>query len=96
MTEGGEIFVGAKPFTNYVTAAIIQLQSGGNEIVIKARGRWIKKAVDLAEYLKNKLQLGLEIDKIEIGSEEVVGKTKDGKEVKKRVSTITIVLKRKQ
>ena len=92
MAEGGEIFIGAKPFMNYVTAAIIQLQSGTKEIVIKARGRWIKKAVDVAEYLRNKVMPDLKIKTIDIGSETVKGKNREGKEVEKRVSTITIIL----
>ncbi|MEF8833164.1 MAG: DNA-binding protein Alba [Candidatus Thermoplasmatota archaeon] len=43
------IFVGSKETMNYVQAVMTQFNSGSDEVVIKARGRAISKAVDVAE-----------------------------------------------
>ncbi|MEM0043329.1 MAG: DNA-binding protein Alba [Sulfolobales archaeon] len=81
------VLVGKKPVMNYVLA-ILQMNSQGlTSIIIKARGRAIKKAVDAVEILRQRfLRDRIEIKKIEIGSDQV--KTQDGRIV--RVSTIEI------
>ena len=44
------IFIGNKPFMNYVTAVVMQFTSQrSNEVVVKARGKFISRAVDVAE-----------------------------------------------
>jgi len=63
-----------------------------DEVVIKARGKFISRAVDIAEVSSKRfLDETVEVTKIEIGSEEF--KNKDNKDV--RVSFIEITLKKK-
>lgn len=65
---------------------------GAKEIVIKARGKFISRAVDVAEVAgKRFLENTVEITDIKIDSEEF--ENKEGKQV--RVSTIEITLTKK-
>ena len=57
---------------------------------MKARGRAISSAVDVAEVTRNRFMDNLNVENIEIGTEELEGH--EGQ--KRNVSTITIVLKR--
>lgn len=43
------IFVGTKPVMNYCLAVVTQFNSGADEVIIKARGKSIVRAVDTAE-----------------------------------------------
>jgi len=87
------IFVGDKPFMNYVTGVVMQLTTqNADEVIIKARGKFISKAVDITEVAKNRfLENQVEVSEIKIDSEDF--KNKEGKEI--RVSTIEITLKKK-
>ena len=40
------IFVGTKPVMNYCLAVVTQFNSGADEVIIKARGKSIVRAVD--------------------------------------------------
>jgi len=65
---------------------------GAKEIAIKARGKFISRAVDVAEVsVKRFLENTIEMGKISIDSEEF--ENKEGKQV--RVSTIEIKLTKK-
>ena len=88
------IFVGMKPFMNYVTAVVMQFTTKQtDEVIIKARGKLISRAVDIAEVaMKRFLKDQVEIKDITIDSEEF--ENKEGKQV--RVSTIEVTLKRKE
>jgi len=89
-----EVYVGKKPFMNYVTAVVMQFTQGANEVVIKARGRNISRAVDVAEMVRKKFLVGqVDVAEVKIDSDEVVDPS-TGK--KKRVSTIEIKLVKKQ
>ena len=85
------IFVGIKPFMNYVTGVVMQFQSKGqNEVIVSARGKFISKAVDVVEvarrtFLKDE---DIKIDNIGINSEQF--ENKEGKRI--FVSTIEIRL----
>jgi DNA-binding protein len=83
-----EVYIGSKPVTSYVLAAMTAMNSDGT-VVLKARGRAISRAVDVAEVLRNRYVQGLVVKGISIGTEEVEDK-KSGE--KTRVSTIEIVL----
>ncbi len=88
------IFVGGtKPFMNYVTAVVMQFTTkNAHEIVIKARGKFISRAVDLAEVATKRFLDGqVEVSRIFINSEEFTNK--EGRQV--RVSTIEITLNKK-
>ena len=88
------IFIGGKPFMNYVTAVVMQFTTkNSEEVVIKARGKFISRAVDVAEVAcKRFLESKIEIIDINIDSEEF--ENKEGKQV--RVSTMEITLKRNE
>jgi len=92
MTDNS-IFIWNKPFMNYVTAVVMQFTTKeAKEVIIKARGKFISRAVDVSEVATKRFLTGqIEVVKISIDSEEF--KNKEDKEV--RVSTIEIILKKK-
>jgi len=86
------VLVGKKPVMNYVLATLTLLNQGVNEVVIKARGRAISKAVDTVEIVRKRFLPGkVDIKDIKIDSQVVQGP--DGRQ--SRVSTIEIVLLKK-
>lgn len=93
MEKDNKIFIGNKPFMNYVTGVIMQFTTQeADEVIIKSRGKFISRAVDVAEVTMNKfLKDTIEIKEVKINSEDFTNK--EGKEV--RVSTIDIILKKK-
>ncbi len=83
-----EIFVGKKPLMAYVTASLVQLANEPN-VVIKARGMSITKAVDVAQIIIKRMDtLGYEIGDVKLGSEQM--QSEDGRT--RNVSTIEIGL----
>ena len=85
------IFIGTKPFMNYVTGVVMQFTTkDSKEVVIKARGNFISRAVNVAEVVRKKFlkEKNLQIKEVKIDSEEL--KNKDGKKI--NVSTIEITL----
>ena len=92
-TESNIIFVGNKPPMNYVTAIMAVLNSGSfTEVVLKARGNAISRAVDAAEITRNRFMTNMEVKKIDIGTEAVTNE--DGR--KSNVSSIEICLAMKK
>ena len=88
--EDNSIYIGRKNTMSYVLACITAVQSGAKELIIKARGRAITKAVDVAEICRNRfMKEQVTLDKIEIGTQEVQSKTQGTFSV----STIEITLK---
>ncbi|MAF99125.1 MAG: DNA-binding protein Alba [Nanoarchaeota archaeon] len=87
------VFIGNRPFMNYVTGVVMQFTTKGfDEVIIKARGRFISRAVDVAEVsAKRFLDESVEVKNIIIDSEEF--KSREGRTV--RVSNIEITLKKK-
>ena len=85
------VYIGTKPFMNYVTSVVIQFTTRNrNEVTIKARGKFISRAVDVAEVVKKRFlkDQSIKIKGIKIDSEEF--ENKEGKKV--NVSTIEIIL----
>jgi len=94
MTEKDNvIFVGGKPFMNYVTGVVMQFTTqNADEVIIKARGKFISRAVDIVEVVTKRFMEGqIGIKDIKIDSEEF--KNDEGRQV--RVSTIEVALLRK-
>ena len=93
MTDENTVFIGSKSFMNYVTAVVMQFTTkGAPEVAIKARGKFISRAVDVAEVASKRFLLNqVEIKDIKVDSEQFTNK--EGKQV--RVSTIEITLKKK-
>ena len=88
--EKNTVFIGNKPSMSYVMAVLFQLQQGSKELVLKARGRAISRAVDVAEISRRRfMKDDLKIKKIEIGT-ETVGEKED----QRNVSTIEVTLER--
>ena len=87
------VFIGSKPFMNYVTGVVMQFTTqAADEVIVKARGKFISRAVDVAEVsTKRFLEGAICINDIRIDSEGF--QNRDGKDV--RVSTIEIALRRK-
>jgi DNA-binding protein len=82
------VFIGKKPTMSYVLAVITQFTSGQKEVHIKARGKSISRAVDVAQVIQRRFMPDVKIKRIDLGTEEreVEGKGKVN------VSTIDIVL----
>ncbi|NHV45244.1 MAG: DNA-binding protein Alba [Candidatus Methanomethylicota archaeon] len=91
MSNDSEILIGKKPQMSYVLACITAFHKGIDEIIIKARGRSISKAVDVAQIVRKKFMPDVIIKDITIGTDEI--KLEETQEVKK-VSSINIVLRR--
>jgi len=87
----GIVYIGNKPTMSYVLAIITSLSSSNaKEITLKARGRAITTAVDVAEITKNRFLKDLKVNKIEIGTEEMA--PREGENRSRMVSTIEITL----
>lgn len=86
------VLVGEKLFMQYVTAVVMQFTTlNSNEVVIKARGKFIAKAVDIAEVARKRfLENKIYVERVLIDSEDF--KNKECKQI--RVSTIEIYLKK--
>ena len=88
MAEENTVYIGKKGTMSYVLAVVTQLNQGSKDVNIKARGRAISRAVDVAEIVKNKFVTDIKIKKIGISTEEIP--TTEGNPLK--VSAIEINL----
>ena len=85
------VFIGNKPPMSYVMAVMTGLSSGAiTEITLKARGRAITTAVDVAEITSNRFIKELAVTSIGIGTEEMP--PREGENRSRSVSTIEIKL----
>lgn len=73
---------------NYVLAVVTQMNNGTPEVTLKARGKAISRAVDVAEIVRNKFILDAELESINISTEEV----KNNEGTTSNVSAIEILL----
>ena len=94
MNEDNSIFIGGKPFMNYVTGVVMQFTTkGADEVIVKARGKFISRAVDVAEVATKRFLEGTaSVKTVTINSEEF--ENKEGRKV--RVSTIEVLLVKKK
>ena len=88
--DENSIFVGNKPFMNYVTGVVMQFTTkNASEVVVKARGKFISRAVDIVEVASKRfLQGNVTVKDIKLNSEEF--QNTEGRTV--RVSTIEITV----
>ena len=87
------IYVGNKPPMNYVTVIMALLNSRNfTEVVLKARGNAISRAVDVTEITHNRFLTNAEVKNINIGTEAVTNE--DGR--KSNISSIEISLAMKK
>jgi DNA-binding protein len=89
--EENYVLVGQKPVMRYVLACLTSFNTGVKKVVVKARGRAISKAVDTAELLRRAFLKDVEIEKIEIGTEQLSRPDRP----MSNVSTMEIVLAKK-
>ncbi len=90
-SDENTLFIGKKNATAYTLVCVTIFNKGLDTCVIRARGRSISRAVDVAEIVRKKfLTNAVDIAGIKIGSEEV-----EGQNGTRTVSTIDIVLKKK-
>ncbi len=71
-TDENTIFVGSTPPMSYVLAVVTQFNtSGSDEVMLKARGRAISRAVDAAEIVRNRFVTDATVKEIIIGTESL-------------------------
>jgi DNA-binding protein len=83
-----DVIIGGKPTMNYVVACLTLFNAGSKRVSIKARGQRISHAIDTVELLRRAFVKDLNIQSIEIGSQEFIR----GDGVNSRVSTIEITI----
>src|SRR2546425_12071972 len=83
------ILIGKKPIMAYATAVMMHYNTGAKKLTLKARGRAISTAVDVAEAVNNRFFQGGLSKHVNLGT-EIVG---DGQDAR-NVSTIEIILER--
>lgn len=89
--EDNIIFIGIKPFMNYVTGVVMQFKNKHQEeVIVSARGKFTSKAIDVVEVAKRNFlkDENVQIKDIKISSEAF--ENKEGKRI--HVSTIEIHL----
>ena len=87
------VFIGGKPFMNYVNGVVMQFTTNNaDKVTIKSRGKFISKAVDVADVSRKKILVNenISVGAVKIGSEEF--ENKEGKTV--NVSILEITLKK--
>ena len=89
MAELSIIYVGKKPTMNYVLAIVTQFNNNVEQITIKARGKSISKAFDIAEITKHKFIKELKYQSIKLDTEVM-----EGERGQSNVSSIEILLTR--
>ncbi len=87
MTEDNVVYIGTKPVMNYVLAVVTQFNNGAKEVTIKARGKAISRAVDVAEVTRNRFLAESDVKNIRIATEKVASD-----KGKSNVSTMEIVM----
>jgi len=66
------IYIGNKPPMSYVLAVVTEFKRDNtDEVIIKARGRAISRAVDTAEIVRNRFVTEAVVSEINIGTESV-------------------------
>ena len=89
MERSNTVFIGKKPVLNYVLACMTLFKSGHEEVVIKARGRSISRAVDTVEVLRSRFMPNIEVLDIQIGTESLESEDRGPT----NVSTIDVYIK---
>ena len=91
-TEPNVIYVGNKPPMNYVMAVITGFNmSNSTDVTLKARGRAISTAVDVAEIIRNRFFKDAKVQAISIGTEQITPREGGNP---RNVSTMEISLKK--
>ena len=92
MPENNAVLIGNKPVMNYVLACITLFHSGSKEVKVKARGKAISRAIDVAEAVRRRFLPDVKVKKVGIGTDQMEGREENGNLT--NVSTIEITLQR--
>ncbi|HLN44771.1 MAG TPA: DNA-binding protein Alba [Candidatus Sulfotelmatobacter sp.] len=92
MPENNAVLIGNKPVMNYVLACITLFHSGTREVKVKARGKAISRAIDVAEVVRRRFLPDVKIKKVNIGTDQLLGRDESGNST--NVSSIEIILQR--
>ncbi|MBC5792997.1 MAG: DNA-binding protein Alba [Nanohaloarchaea archaeon] len=86
--DDNTVYVGSKPAMSYVLAVVTQFSEGHETVHVKARGKAISRAVDVAEMVQSKFEEEADVDDIAIDTDQI--ETDEGDEL--NVSSIQIDL----
>lgn len=86
--DANVVYIGNKGIMNYVLAVITNFNNNMNEVVIKARGHLISRAVDVEEIVRHRFMPNIKIKDIKIMTENLI--SRDGEPSK--VSAIEIII----
>jgi DNA-binding protein len=87
--QDNTVYVGKKGVMGYVLAVVTQFNTH-SEVVVKARGKLISRAVDVVEIVRNRFMPTCKIKDIVLKTEELT--SEDGS--KSKVSAIEIILQK--
>jgi DNA-binding protein len=90
VTDANAVLIGKKPIMNYVLACITFFHGGAKEVSIKARGRSISRAIDVAEVVRHRFLPDVKIKNIGIGTDQLLPQEEGDSPI--NVSTIEITL----
>jgi DNA-binding protein len=89
------VLIGKKPIMNYVLACITFFHGGAKEVSIKARGRSISRAIDVAEVVRHRFLPDVKIKNVGIGTDKFLPiDHEESNQGATNVSTIEIMLMR--
>lgn len=89
--QGNMVRIGKKPLISYVVACVTLFNSGKKEIMVRARGRAIPKAIETVGMLKRSFFKELMIKSVDIGSEDIT--RYDGRGTSVSIIEITLTTK---
>ena len=92
MSQPNLVRIGQKPLMNYVTACVTLFNSGNGEVMVRARGQAIEKAIDTVQLLRRGFLKDVLVRSINLGSEDIT--RFDG--TRGNISTIEILLARQE
>lgn len=88
--DDNTVYVGSKPAMSYVLAVVTQFSEGQDLVHVKARGKAISRAVDVAEIVRDRFVEEATVEDIKIGTDQI--ETDEGDEI--NVSSIQIDLEK--
>ena len=92
MSDPNLVRIGQKPIMNYVTACVTLFNSGDGDVMVRARGQAIEKAIDTVQMLRRGFLKNVIVKKINVGLEDVT--RFDG--TRGNISIIEIILSRQE
>lgn len=69
--DDNTVYVGSKPAMSYVLAVVTQFNEEHDTVHVKARGKAISRAVDVAEMVKGKFVEEAEVEDITIDTDQI-------------------------